>query len=65
MLEKIYSTKFRSKKIEEKSLRGNNPLFIAAQNGHAAVAQLLLDYGAGVNQANDNGCTPLDVASFF
>ena len=39
------------------------PHDIAAHNGHAAVARSLLAAdGIQVNQATNNGCTPLDVA---
>jgi hypothetical protein len=32
-------------------MTGATPLYIACQNGHAAVAELLLDRGAAVSQA--------------
>ena len=41
---------------------GRTQLYIACQNGHVAVARLLLDKGAGVDRAEENGQTPLFVA---
>jgi ankyrin repeat protein len=38
-------------------------LFKAVENGHAHVAVLLLKKGAGVNQAKNDGDTPLMVAA--
>ncbi|QRD93777.1 hypothetical protein F9C07_2204913 [Aspergillus flavus] len=34
----------------------------AVGNGHAKIAQLLLDYGADINAISDTGSTPLDMA---
>jgi hypothetical protein len=36
---------------------------IASQQGHASVCDVLLSHGAEVNQANNNGATPLFIAS--
>jgi len=41
---------------------GETPLWIACQQGHFAVATLLLDNGAAVDRANKNGTTPLSIA---
>jgi cytohesin len=38
-------------------------LHIAAQNGHEAVVQSLIEAGADVNKVNDNGMTPLYVGA--
>lgn len=38
---------------------GSTPLILACNNGHLAVAKLLLDKGAAINQSNRNGWTPL------
>jgi ankyrin repeat protein len=43
---------------------GCTPLFVASQNGHAAVVNVLLARQAtDVNQADASGCTPLGIAS--
>ena len=43
---------------------GCTPLFIAAQNGHKEIVQLLLAVpGININAAKDNGCTPLYIAA--
>ena len=42
---------------------GNSPLHAAALYGHDAVAAFLLSNGAEVNQANNNGQKPIDVAN--
>ena len=42
---------------------GATLLFAAAENGRREVARLLLDQGAAVNQASNDGCTPLFVAN--
>ncbi len=42
-----------------------NALYIAVEQGHAEVASLLLEKGADVNQATNNGDTPLMVAASY
>ena len=42
---------------------GGTPLHIAAKKGHVDAARLLLDRGAAVDQANNNGATPLWIAA--
>ena len=37
---------------------GETPLFVAAENGHLLVVQTLLENGASVNTARNDGCTP-------
>ena len=38
-------------------------LWIAAYNGYAAVVRILIDRGADINKARDDGATPLFIAS--
>jgi len=38
------------------------PLYSAAQEGHAAVVERMLEAGAAVDQADKNGWTPLFIA---
>ena len=35
------------------------PLYIAAEKGHEAVVRALIELGADVNKAKDDGATPL------
>lgn len=42
---------------------GGTPLFHAAWGGNIAVAELLLEYGANVNEQDDTGETPIHGAS--
>jgi len=41
---------------------GMNPLYMAAQHGHADIVRLLIQAGADVNQAQPNGVDPLLIA---
>lgn len=45
--------------IEAKSKRGCTPLLLAADCGHAQVADILLEHGANLNARSENGGTPL------
>lgn len=45
------------------NLGGYSPLLFAVRNGHADLAQLLIDSGADVNAAAGNGASPLVVAT--
>jgi len=38
---------------------------VASANGHEAVARLLIENGAGVKAANENGWTPLLATSVY
>ncbi len=40
-----------------------NALFIAAELGHETVVRALIEFGADVNMARDNGVTPLYIAA--
>ncbi len=42
---------------------GATPLYLAAQEGNTAIAQLLLDRGAIVDAEQNEGSTPLQKAS--
>lgn len=45
--------------VNDISRYGFTPLFLAADNGHLGVAQLLVEKGANVNAKNSDGLTPL------
>ena len=40
------------------------PLYIAAEFGHEAVVRTLMEAGADVNKATDDGVTPLYMAAY-
>ena len=42
---------------------GFTALYCAAERGHVALVNMLIKSGATVNLANENGCTPLFIAS--
>jgi ankyrin repeat protein len=44
---------------------GDTPLIIACSEGHAKVAQKLIDAGAVVNGPNAGGWTPLIYAAYY
>ena len=41
---------------------GATPLYIAAHEGHEAILRALIEAGAAVNKARDDGTTPLSVS---
>lgn len=45
------------------NIYGNTALHIACYNGQDSVVNELIDYGANVNQPNNNGFTPLHFAA--
>lgn len=44
--------------------RLHGSLHAACDHGHSGIAKLLIDRGAGVNEVNDDGDTPICVATF-
>ena len=42
---------------------GMTPLFIAAQQGHIDILRVLVKAGADLDQARDNGATPVNLAA--
>lgn len=48
--------------VNIKDSEGNTPLYYAAKNKHKEICQFLLDHGANVNQACQEGNTPLHMA---
>ena len=51
--------------IDQADNEGRNPLYVAAQEGHDKVVELLLTAGADKDKAmTRNGCTPLFVAAW-
>lgn len=52
----------RSQYLDSLTSKGQTPLMLAAANGHYTCAQLLLEWGAGVNSHNGEGNTPLHAA---
>ena len=50
-------------KLDQTDEEDRTPLFIATIEGHQKIVQLLIDAGALTNQANNNGRSPLWMAS--
>jgi len=48
--------------VDPLNLKGETPLFLAATRGHVVGVQTLLAHGANVNQARNDGDTPLAIA---
>ena len=44
------------------AIENQTPLHLAAQRGYPDMAEVLLDHGADVNAANDDGDTPLHLS---
>ena len=42
---------------------GVTPLLIAAEKGHEAIVQALVELGTDINKAMDDGATPLSIAA--
>lgn len=51
--------------LEFKDSDGNTPFNIAAQNGYAAVAEVLLRYGCLIDTQNNHGNTPMHYAQSY
>ena len=49
--------------ITEQDTKGFNSLFVAAQNGHIEIVELLIEHGADVNIVGQRSHTPLWIAS--
>ena len=41
---------------------GRTPLHIASSQGHLSIVEYLINHGADVNKADNDGCTPIMVA---
>ncbi|CAG0903591.1 unnamed protein product [Cyprideis torosa] len=52
----------RGDMLNERDYKGNTPLSCAVQEGHVKCVRLLLEAGADVTIANEEGETPLDLA---
>ena len=50
--------------LRAKDVRGNSPLHWAARNGQFKAVEFLLEHGQPVDDRNDEGETPLHIASF-
>ena len=58
------SPRASTRHVVAKTKMGNTPLIMAAQEGHEAVGQMLLQAeGVAVNQAKNDGATPLFMAA--
>ena len=44
------------------AIENQTPLHLAAEEGYPDMAEVLLDHGADVNVANDDGDTPLHLS---
>ena len=42
----------------------DSPLYLASQNGCVDVVRMLLEHGADIDKAANDGCTPLSIASY-
>ena len=62
VLELLYGVEEVQAIVDEPDKGGRTPLRFAAENGHAACAELLLGKGAAVDQPNEAGKTPLQLA---
>jgi hypothetical protein len=43
---------------------GTSPLFIACQNGHDKIVEILLTHGADINKSRDDYISPLQIACY-
>ena len=50
-------------RIHSRDSEGNTPLHIAIKYNHEKLVRLLMDFGASVNERNNNNCTPLHFGS--
>jgi ankyrin repeat protein len=51
--------------VDDKAERNITPLHVAAEENHAAVAELLLERGAELEAVQGNGYTPLTAATYM
>ena len=48
--------------INQKDSKGNTVLHLASYSGHSKCVTILIQYGANIDEINEDGCTPLLVA---